>query len=696
MAGRNDFSWDLSSSVSGGSATGAQYFGSAVWKNDEGIVDNTGFERQAARANLSTRLGMTEIALNTNVMHTNARRGLTNNDNAQTSWYMVFSGTPNFVDLGQQSDGTFPVNPFVGNASNPLQTAALLENDEDVWRLLSSANVDVGLVDNGTHRVNITATGGVDFFTQENRIFSPPALHYESFDGRPGTSLLSNTNNLNFNINVNGIWRWTPSSGVTSTTSVGLNYDDASLTISRLVGRDLTGGKDKPDAATEVQIRENRANVEDFGFFVQEELLLLDDRLLLTGMVRFDQSSANGDPTKLFVFPKGAASYRFPDVGGFVDEVKLRAAVGQTGNPPTCDPRDGCQKFTSLRLDNNIEGIGGFQIEGTVGGGFDLQPERMTEFEGGVDIIALDGRASLELTGYLQNVDDLIIEATVAPSTGFADVIFNGGELRNYGIEAALGVTPIARSGFTWNSRTSFFVNRSEVTRLDVPAFEADAGFALFLGGFFIEEGSSLTQIVGTDPDCTGEGQPFENCVSLAGHARNGNSDPDFNFNFVNDFQLGDFQVFTLFEWRQGQSVVNLTELLYDLSRNTVDFADPNFSGGSDFSGKDCHPDCSGLARRTAFVNGWALPFTQPASFFKAREIALSYTLPEDVTSRIFGGFFDQIRLRASGRNLFTVTNYRGLDPEVSNFGTQQVGRSIDVAPFPPSRSFWFGFDLRL
>jgi hypothetical protein len=47
-----------------------------------------------------------------------------------------------------------------------------------------------------------------------------------------------------------------------------------------------------------------------------------------------------------------------------------------------------------------------------------------------------------------------------------------------------------------------------------------------------------------------------------------------------------------------------------------------------------------------------------------------------------------------SGRNLLTFTGYTGLDPEVSNFGNQSVGRNIDVAPFPPSRSFWFGIDL--
>jgi TonB-dependent starch-binding outer membrane protein SusC len=47
-----------------------------------------------------------------------------------------------------------------------------------------------------------------------------------------------------------------------------------------------------------------------------------------------------------------------------------------------------------------------------------------------------------------------------------------------------------------------------------------------------------------------------------------------------------------------------------------------------------------------------------------------------------------------SGRNLLTWTDYTGLDPEVSNFGTQQIARGVDVAPFPPSRSFWLTFNL--
>jgi TonB-dependent starch-binding outer membrane protein SusC len=77
----------------------------------------------------------------------------------------------------------------------------------------------------------------------------------------------------------------------------------------------------------------------------------------------------------------------------------------------------------------------------------------------------------------------------------------------------------------------------------------------------------------------------------------------------------------------------------------------------------------------------------------KLRELTLSYDVPRTMLSRLWGRA-SAASLTLSGRNLLTVTDYTGLDPEVSNFGNQNIARNIDVAPFPPSRSFWFGVEL--
>jgi len=89
------------------------------------------------------------------------------------------------------------------------------------------------------------------------------------------------------------------------------------------------------------------------------------------------------------------------------------------------------------------------------------------------------------------------------------------------------------------------------------------------------------------------------------------------------------------------------------------------------------------------FING-ITGYIQPAGFVKLREVTLSYELPPSLVHSMFGDAATSVRLEASGRNLVTWTKYGGLDPEVSNFGNQNINRGQDVAPYPPSRSFFF------
>jgi hypothetical protein len=145
--------------------------------------------------------------------------------------------------------------------------------------------------------------------------------------------------------------------------------------------------------------------------------------------------------------------------------------------------------------------------------------------------------------------------------------------------------------------------------------------------------------------------------------------------------------------------VINLTRLLYDFGQNTEDYAEdpqqaPYFLGVQckDESGNVCT-----LTKGERRVRGFGRetrPYIEDASFIKLREVSVGYTLPASALSELFGSTVKGLRVTFSGRNLFTSTDYTGLDPEVSNFGNQAIARNIDVAPFPPSRSFWLSFDL--
>src|ERR1043166_2667757 len=82
--------------------------------------------------------------------------------------------------------------------------------------------------------------------------------------------------------------------------------------------------------------------------------------------------------------------------------------------------------------------------------------------------------------------------------------------------------------------------------------------------------------------------------------------------------------------------------------------------------------------------------YIQDASFVKLREIVLSYAFSDNVIQSLFGGNVRSVRAELSGRNLATGSPYPGLDPEVSNFGNQNINRGQDLAPYPPSRAYFF------
>ena len=156
---------------------------------------------------------------------------------------------------------------------------------------------------------------------------------------------------------------------------------------------------------------------------------------------------------------------------------------------------------------------------------------------------------------------------------------------------------------------------------------------------------------------------------------------------FTNDLSFGPFRLSSLFDWRKGGLGVNLTN-------------DYFVSSGLGF------PDTARAAKMQDAFNKGVDVWVENSGFLKLRELTLGYELPAGMASRLFNGHAQSARIELSGRleskrrfcqrielsgrNLWTKTRYTGLDPEVSNFGNQALGRFQDVTPYPPSRLFYF------
>jgi hypothetical protein len=298
-----------------------------------------------------------------------------------------------------------------------------------------------------------------------------------------------------------------------------------------------------------------------------------------------------------------------------------------------------------------------------------IRPETSTELEGGFDLAFFNSRAQLSVTQYQKKITDLILSAAVAQTTGFSTkIIQSGNALVNNGTEVGLNLNVLQSDRLSWVSNTTFSRNRGKVTELAVPAFLPTGAFSTVYGSGRIEQGKSPTQVyvqIGCNIPLTSSGR----CNDKK-YGQFGDFQPDFQMGFGNDLDFGPVRFTSLLDWRKGGKVINLTNNYFDGSGLG---ADPTL----------------GDARFLAYRGGQPV-YAENGTFLKLREITVSYGLPARLASNLFRGQAQDVRLEFSGRNLKTWTNYTGLDPEVSNFGSQNIRQAQDVTPFPPSRQFFF------
>jgi TonB-linked SusC/RagA family outer membrane protein len=651
----------------GGGTENTRYFLAGSSKRDGGIIGNTFDERQNLRANLDqTFSDRLKLSVSTAFNRTATDKGFTNNDNNGASVTYAIAYVPSFLNVLPQN-GVYPAPAITYLGSNPVQTAALAKNTETVYRFTGGATLTWQAMQTIHHNLQLVGQGGADLFQQKAVVISPPELFFEQTQTNPGTSALSNADSRQWNWNVNAIDAYTPSSGsFKATTSVGVQVEDRELGRSRVVAKGLLPGQSNIDQASVLQSPfQLNAKERTLALYGQEEFLTLHERLLLTAGFRAERSSANGDIHKYFLYPKAAASYRFPNLMGEGTELKVRGAYGETGNQPLFG-----QKFTTLTT-AVIGGSAGTVIQGTAGA-LDIKPEHLKEFEAGVDAQLWHGRATLEVTGYSRHTYDLLLQSTPAPSTGYGIRIFNGGVLWNEGIEIAGGITPVQTRNLNWVFRTTFTSLKNRVqdlagicqTGATVCGFRPPvAGFGLAFGEFFIQKGQPITQIIGTDTVAGGGGALFTRYL--------GQANPRFRWSFLNDVTYRRLSFSMLWDWQYGGVEQNQTLSLYDCNGLAPDQA-----------------TTAGRARFDA-CNVWGIapPFVQSTTFLKLREASLAVELPER-----WANWFGARNARASvtGRNLVLISNYFGYDPEESNFGQQAISRNIDLGPYPPMRSFYF------
>lgn len=650
-------------SVSGGSERTSYYLG-YTYKDDDGIVENTGYRKSSFRVNIDQKVtSFLDLSVNTNYVSTRTDRGYFNNDNTSTTLGVSFVSTPSWVNLFPDANGNYPNNPLA--PSNFLQTRDLITNTENVERILIGGTATLKILSKGKHNLKFIARGGLDQYTLNTIAIFPQELQFEKDgNGTNGASIYGTTLSKGTNISAFFVHNFQLNSDLNFTTQLGATGENVNQNTVLNTATQLIGTQTNVNQASSIQVDQLRSIQKDRGYFVQEEVNYADMALLTLGL-RADKSSRNGDANKLYYYPKASFAFNIHKMPSWsfedISQLKVRVAYGQAGN---------FAPFSALYsplVPAVFNGSTGSEITITRGNET-LGPEKQKEFETGFDLGVLHDRINFSFTWYDKQVEDLLLNVAVPNSSGFTTAWKNVAAVENKGIEISLAATPIVSKDFKWYQSTSFWNNHATVTRLDVPAFNVGA-FGATLGTYRVEKGKSPSQIVGI-------GGPDDKVDPATGLAVYGNGEPDFNIASYHVLNYKNFEFSFLLHWKKGGDNINLSTLLSDIFGTSPDYDKKSL----DPTGQKTNGEY-----RLAALGTTARPWVEDASYFRVREIGLTYLMPRDWFKNIA-----QVKLGISARNFINVFKYSSYDPEVSNFGSNAISSNVEVTPYPSSKSVYF------
>jgi outer membrane receptor protein involved in Fe transport len=379
----------------------------------------------------------------------------------------------------------------------------------------------------------------------------------------------------------------------------------------------------------------------------------------------------------------------------FVNALKLRASYGVTGALPPSSYLS-LERLTTQGTYYAGGGLYYFVYRGVVNPNPDLKWERKIETDIGLDFALFDNRLTGSLDYFSRKTRDLIFNVTVpSPPALYNNTWKNIGELSNKGFEAQVTYDVVAGSDFSWTTGITYSSYNIELTKLDSSLKGSYVGATNL--GTPGQEATQLTRAVegqrigilygykyvgvdasgkylfddGTGKGVTADKNPPRMVI--------GNGLPDFEFGFTNTFRYKNFDFNFFLRGSIGHQLINTFRAFYE---------NPNVASSYNVvNSKYFDPKVNDAQIYSSY-------HVEKASFAKLDNATLGYNVK--VPKKGMLGEFRSVRIYLTGQNLFTITDYTGVDPEVRYVDTDNVlAPGIDRREtWVYTRAFTFGINL--
>lgn len=446
-----------------------------------------------------------------------------------------------------------------------------------------------------------------------------------------------------------------------------------------------------------------------------------DDRFIATFTNRYDGSSVLSPGNKWKYFPSGAIAWNIGNEGflesiGLVDDLKLRASYGFTGNQ-TIDPYSTLARFSNYNAVLGNQLLVGLQPSDVANA--TLTWETTEQLDVGVDLGLWESRLTVTADYYDMLTRDLLFSRELPSYSGYGSQTQNIGQVSNRGFEVSLSSRNLVNE-FKWNTSFNLSANRIRVEKLPIADqdifFDGRPGQLVDVSNnIILREGETVGAFYGYvyDGVIQSENEILEGGDQEVGGAKFldldgdgildpendrrviGNPNPDFIWGLNNDFSYRGFDLNIFFQAVMGNDIFNITrmelETLGQTDKNSTTNALNRWTSSN--TGSDFPKALPGRPYRMS--TRWI----EDGSFVRLKNISLGYTLPapllEDVNLR-------SVRVYVSAQNLLTFTNYQGVDPEVAYQGggdrrrNSNVQNGLDYGSYPNAQSFTFGINVGL
>ncbi|WEK37837.1 MAG: TonB-dependent receptor [Candidatus Pseudobacter hemicellulosilyticus] len=675
----------------------SNYYASFGYLKQEGIIRPSNFERFSARLNYDNQVNQ-RLKVGTSINISRTYRNVSVNDNSPTGVINSAIFPRSFLPI-YNANGTYA---RYGSFDNHIALIENLDNNAVGWRSIGNVYAELSILKELKFRTSysldynsmyennysntlisagIASNGSASSNETKNTLFTADQVltYIKTFSGRHSVNaLVGNSINTILNQNTNATGTGFPSNSIKAISAAANRSGSSSESLAKLVS------------------------------FFGKASYTLDNKYTIDGSIRADASSRFGVNNRWGYFPSGGFTWRLSQEDlverlGIFDDLKLRASIGLSGT------QNGIDAYAAPGLwatgYNYLEqpGTAPFQLANP-----DLTWETTRQLDIGTEFTILDRRLTITVDYYNKYTYDLLLNVPVPYRSGFTNYLQNFGAVRNKGWELSINTVNINTADFSWTTDFNISWNRNRIEKLasDITLGASGRNTSILREGHPINSFYLYKQLY-VDPQ-TGnavyEDVNKDGFITSADRQIVGNANPNYSGGLNNTLAWKNFELNFFLFFTQGNKIMNMQNFflvhggtqsnigflpiqlerwqkpgdITDIPRLTTYSRNPTQNGGpaNNYGGT-----VASLSSR----------YLEDASFLRLRNVSFSYQFPSGVTNRLR---LNALRAYVQVTNLFTISNYSGLDPEVSSQSANQNTAGYDWATVPQPRTIQVGLNV--